>query len=285
MSNNALLGPWVRRFLMEHLVGERNLERNTQKSYRDALCLLIPFAVRRTGRAVDRLMVEDVSADLLRAFLADLEKSRKCGGATRNQRLAAIHAFARFIGEHSPEHIAWCAQVRAVPFKKTGTAPVPYLEKSEIDALLSAPDCTTNQGRRDHALLLFLYNSGARASEAAQLSIADLDLPPGQQDQASVRIVGKGNKIRRCPLWPQTVKELTDLTIGRAPDQPVFRNRYRLPLTRFGIHALVERHALRAATLVPSLSAKRVSPHSIRHYLPFRIMSRKNRAFAVWNRI
>src|SRR3982751_774169 len=105
----------------------------------------------------------------------------------------------------------------------------------------------TNQGRRDHALLLFLYNSGARASEAAPLTIADLDLPPASQGQASVRIVGKGNKIRRCPLWRQTVTELLALTTGRPLTEPVFRNRCRQPLTRFGIHALVERYAVRAA--------------------------------------
>jgi integrase/recombinase XerD len=179
--------------------------------------------------------------------------------------LAAIHALARFIGEHSPEHIAWCGQIRAIPFKKTATNPVSYLEKPEMDALLGAPNSTTSQGHRDHALLLFLYNSGARASEAAQLTIADLDLPPAQQGQAAVRIVGKGNKIRRCPLWPQTAAEVAELTVGRGPGERVFRNRCQQPLTRFGIHCLVERYALLAAAQVPSLSTKRVSPHSIRH--------------------
>jgi integrase/recombinase XerD len=265
MTSNALLGPWVRRFLLEHLVGERNLSRNTQKSYRDALCLLIPFVVSKTGRAVELITVEDVSANVVRLFLTDLEQSRKCGGATRNQRLATIHALARFIGEHSPEHIVWCGQIRAIPFKKTAKNLVSYLEKPEMDALLAAPDSKTSQGHRDHALLLFLYNSGARASEAAQLTIADLDLPPAQQGQAAVRIVGKGNKIRRCPLWPQTAAEVAELTAGRSPGERVFQNRCRQPLTRFGIHGLVERYAQQAAAQVPSLSTKRVSPHSIRH--------------------
>src|SRR5580704_4674350 len=108
MNDPSLLGPWVRRFLLEHLVGERNLARNTQVSYRDALSLLIPFVAGRLHQSVDRLTLVEISADLVRLFLADLEQSRQCGIGTRNQRLAAIHALARFVGEHSPEHIAWC---------------------------------------------------------------------------------------------------------------------------------------------------------------------------------
>src|SRR6478609_11088492 len=96
MSDTTLLGPWVRRFLLEHLVAERNLARNTQRSYRDALVLLIPFVGAKQHQSVDRLSVVNVSADLVRLFLTDLEESRKCSIATRNQRLAAIHALARF---------------------------------------------------------------------------------------------------------------------------------------------------------------------------------------------
>ena len=168
MNNATLLGPWLRRFLLEHLVSERNLAPNTQRSYRDTLTLLIPFVAQKLGKVVDRLAVTELSADLVRLFLADLEESRQCAIATRNQRLAAIHALARFVGEHSPEHIAWGAQLRTIPFKKTTSGVIPYLDKLEIDALLAAPNCQTAQGRRDHALLLFLYNSGARADEAAQ---------------------------------------------------------------------------------------------------------------------
>ena len=199
MSDLTLLGPWVRRFLLEHLVAERNLARNTQRSYRDALILLIPFVADKLHRSVDRLTVVDVSADLVRLFLADLEQSRECGIATRNQRLAAIHALARFVGEHSPEHIAWCGQLRSIPFKKASKAVVPYLDKPQMDALLDAPNRQTAQGHRDHALLLFLYNSGARAQEAAQLLISALD-----GEGCSVKIRGKGGKERQCPLWPST---------------------------------------------------------------------------------
>jgi site-specific recombinase XerD len=260
MNEQTLLGPWVRRFLLEHLVTERNLARNTQRSYRDALVLLIPFAADKAHRTVDRLQVVDVSADLLRLFLADLEQARQCAITTRNQRLAAVHALARFVGEHSPEHIAWCGQIRSVPFKKASKTVIPYLDKPQMDALLAAPDRETAQGRRDHALLLFLYNSGTRAEEAAQLLVGELALAGG-----SVKIRGKGGKERHCPLWPSTVTELATLIADRSPTAQVFLNRCGHPITRFGIHTLVERYVGKAQIQMPSLEGKRVSPHTIRH--------------------
>lgn len=266
MRDASLLGPWVRRFLTEHVIGERNLARNTQQSYRDALRLLLPTVARCARKAIDRLAVTDVSADRVRRFLSELEEKRGCGIATRNQRLAAIHALARFIGLRAPELVEWCGQVRRVPFKKVAHALVTYLEKAEMDAVLAAPDLATAQGRRDHALLLFLYNTGARADEAAQARLDDLTLPQvPERDPAWVLIRGKGNKPRRCPLWAQTVCELAALVQGRGSSGPVFLNRCGRPITRFGIHTLVERYAARAAARMPSLAAKRISPHTIRH--------------------
>ena len=260
MSDHTLIGPWIRRFLLEHIVAERNLARNTQHSYRDALSLLIPFVARQQKKAIDRLSVVDLSASLVRQFLADLESKRSCKIATRNQRLAAIRAFARFIAEHSPIHIEWCGQVRSIPFKKAGRVVVPYLDKAEMDALLAAPDRRTVQGRRDYALLLFLYNAGARATEAAQLKVGNIDVLA-----ACARITGKAGKQRLCPLWPATMTELGALISGRAAAEPVFVNRLGHPITRFGIHTLVERYAQKVRAKFPALVTKRVSPHSIRH--------------------
>lgn len=268
MRESAVLGPWIRRFLLEHLISERNLAANTRHSYRDTLCQLLPFVSARLHKAVDRLEVVDVSAQAVREFLGDVETGRGCGIATRNQRLGAIHALARFIGEHSPEHIAWCAQVRCVPYKKGTYATVPYLDKVEIDALLATPDRRTPQGRRDYALLLFLYNTGARASEASELTIGDLHL-----DHASVDILGKGHKRRQCPLWPVTVRELRALVNDRLPQEQVFLNRGGQQMTRFGVHALVERTAARAQDSMPSLATKRVSPHCIRHSTATHLLS------------
>lgn len=260
MTDLTLLGPWVRRFLLEHLVMERNLSINTRSSYRDMLVLLLPYAVTCVKKTVDRLAVTDLSPNVVRQFLTHLEQERGCSAATRNQRLGGLHALARFIGENSPEHIEWCAQIRLIPFKRANRTCITYLEKSEMDALLAAPDRRMPQGQRDYALLLFLYNSGARASEAAKLRIADIDW-----HAQSVRFIGKGNKQRICPLWPITVEQLNRITALREPEQRVFRNRNGKPITRFGIHTMVERHALKAAALEPSLGTKCVSPHVIRH--------------------
>lgn len=268
MRETTSLGPWIRRFLLEHLVSERNLAANTRCSYRDTLCQLLPFVSVRLHKAVDRLAVVDVSSKLVREFLGDVESSRGCGIATRNQRLAAIHALARFIGEHSPEHLAWCAQVRCVPYKKGTHATVPYLDKAEIDALLACPNRRTQQGRREYALLLFLYNTGARASEASELTIRDLHL-----DYACVNILGKGRKRRQCPLWPATVGELRELVMDRSLQENVFLNRCGQPMTRFGVHALVGRTAQKTQGAMPSLATKRVSPHSIRHSTATHLLS------------
>ena len=203
MADQSSLGHWVRRFLQEYAASERNLSPNTCASYRDMLVLLLPFVAKRKGASVDKLAVTDLSADVVRDFLTHLESERQCSTATRNQRLASIHALARFIGAHSPEHVEWCAQIRMVPIKKGIATSVTYLEKPEIDALLAAPDQSTSQGARDHALLLFLYNSGARVSEAVSLRIGDIDW-----HAKSVRILGKGSKERRCPLWANTIEEL-----------------------------------------------------------------------------
>lgn len=260
MTGSKLLGPWVRRFLLEHVVGERNLSVNTQRSYRDMLILFLPFAAKQSKKAVDRLEVVDLSPDLVRSFLTHLEQERECSLSTRNQRLGGLHALARFVGEHSPEHLDWCTQVRLIPFKKTMQAGITYLDKVEMDALLAAPDRRSEQGRRDYALLLFLYNSGARASEAANLTIRDIDW-----HSPAVCITGKGRKQRVCPLWPQTIDQLRGLAAARDPAEAVFRNRRGQPITRFGIHTMVERSALTAASSAPSLRTKSIGPHVVRH--------------------
>ena len=261
MKDNSLLAPWVRRFLLEHLVAERNLSRNTQASYRDTLTLLLPFASKQTGVAIDRMTVEDLTPGTIRAFLDHLERDRRCSGVTRNQRLATVHSLARFTGMRSPAHLAWCAEIRAVPFKKTAHTVIEYLEKVEMDALLNQPDRRTRLGARDYALLLFMYNSGARADEVAKLTIASLQLG----EPSWVRLHGKGNKFRTCPLWSATATSLSRLVANRDSTDAVFLNRINQPLTRFGIHRLVTQYGGLASQTVPSLATKRVSPHTIRH--------------------
>src|SRR3954468_14127660 len=132
MTEHVLLGPWVRRFLLEHLVAERNLAANTQRSYRDTLRLLLPFAARAARKGIERLRVEDLSAARVRAFLGELTEKRGCGAATRNQRLAAIRSLAHFVGLRSPEHVQWCGEICSILFKKAPRSLVTYLEKAEM---------------------------------------------------------------------------------------------------------------------------------------------------------
>jgi integrase/recombinase XerD len=261
MRNDTLIGPWIRRFLLEHLVTDRNLAHNTQASYRDTLLVLLPFVSKARNKAVDRIAIDDLSPSLIRRFLEYLEKERGCSGPTRNLRLSAIHSLAKFIGMHSPEHVAWCAAIRAIPFKKTAQSTLTYLDKPEIDALLQTPDLQTKQGRRDYALLLFLYNTGARADEAVHLAAGDITWG----SSPAVRLVGKANKTRWCPIWPRTADALKQLSAGHVAHDFVFLNRLDQPLTRFGLYNLVHRIAIRASQTLPSLAAKRVSPHCIRH--------------------
>jgi site-specific recombinase XerD len=266
MNNYSLLGPWVRRFLLEYLVSVKNLSVNTQHSYRDTYCQLLPWLSGRSNKPIDQLNVEDVSPDRVRHFLMEIEEKRHCSIATRNQRLAAIHALAYFIGLHSPEHVQWCGHIRAIPIKKGPRATVTYLEKPEMDALLAAAEGSAPQKRRDHALLLFLYNTGARADEAARLTIVNLSIASVlKSEYSSVTIWGKGNKMRQCPLWKSTVIEIIPLISERLPTENVFLNRCGQPITRFGIHTVVERYVKIAAEKIPAIKKKQVSPHTIRH--------------------
>lgn len=263
MREHDMLAPWVRRFLLEHLVAERNLARNTQVSYRDTLTQALPFVARVATRPVDRLLVEDLSAKRIRAFLDHIEHDRGCGTLTRNHRLAALHSLARFIGTRSAEHVAWCAEVRGVPFKKASKTTIGYLDKPEVEALLRAPDRTTVLGQRDHALLLFLYNSGARADEAANLRAGNLMLGTSP----AVRILGKGNKWRICPLWQITADALRPLVFNQSAEHTVFRGRTGEAMTRFGVHRIVAAAAAAASVTVTtgSMRGRRVSPHTLRH--------------------
>lgn len=265
MNNNQYISLWIKRFLLEYIISIRNLSRNTQQSYRDTFRLLLPFAAKKNKKTIDQLLLEDLTSDIIRAFLSELESNRKCSLSTRNQRLSAVHAFAKYVGLSSPENVEWCRLIQIIPFKKAKHTLITYLEKVEMNAVLDAPDKSTEQGRRDYALLLFLYNTGARADEAAQLTIADLSLPHQKKGIATVLIKGKGNKSRRCPLWQQNINELMPMIEGRELSEHVFLNRLKQPLTRFGIHAMVKRNAKEAAKKHPDIKEKKVSPHTIRH--------------------
>jgi site-specific recombinase XerD len=256
-----LFGPFVRRFLLEEVMGQRNLSRNTQRSYRDTIRLLFGFLAEHDRTRPTQATVEQITGPVVQAFLAYLKAQRENTAATCNQRLAALHSLFGFISRQAPELVAQATQVCAVAPGRTSIPTMAYLDKPELDALLAAPDRRRPQGRRDYALLLFLYNTGARASEAAGVSMADLDL-----DKLTVRLLGKGRKIRVCPLWMHTADAVRPILRADGPQEArVFLNVRGQPITRYGIHALVARTVKKAAKTMPTLQKKRVSPHTLRH--------------------
>ena len=263
---------WMKRFLLEYMTIVKNMSNNTRKSYRDCFKLLLPCVAKPLKKKIDDLLVTELTPENILNFLNYIEYDRKCMIKTRNQRLAAINAFAYYISVNSPEHIEWSRLIHIIPMKKESikivngkiSPRIMYLEKNEMNALLGAPDHNTQQGKRDYALLLFLYNSGARASEATSLTISNLTAS-NFYTESSVIIYGKGNKRRTCPLWKKTMNILKLLIEGRSPSEHVFLNRYGNPLTRFGVYEMVSRYVSKAAKTTPSIMTKKVSPHTIRH--------------------
>ena len=261
MRNLTTLGPWLERFLVEHVVTERNLARNTRKSYRDTFALLVPFLSRKARKPADRLGLRDLTSARVRQFLAHIEDQRGCSAQTRNLRLTAIRAFARFVASRDPAQVGWCGHIRAIPAKKAMPQPIAWLSPKDVDAMVAAPDRKTLRGRTERALLMFLYNTGARVSEAAQLTVGDLQIGRDNGRHALATLHGKGGTTRLCPLLPETERMLADLVRGSSADDPVFLSRHRKPYTRFGIYRLVER----CAAQVPSLAGVKVTPHTLRH--------------------
>ncbi len=259
------LGRALRGFFADNLPKVRGVSRHTILSYRDAFTILMRFLAEHHGRAVVALDFPDLAPEHLLAFLEHLEVGRHNSVATRNARLAAIHAFARYAASNHPEHLELCQQILAVPFKRGRQRVVEYLEADELHALLDAPDRTTRDGRRDHALLLTLFNTGARVQELLDVRPCDIQLERPFQ----VRLRGKGRKERLCPLWLQTVESLRALLGENGVDPTdtdrLFRNHRGAPLTRFGVRYLLQKHAQSARSVAKTLKAKRVHPHVLRH--------------------
>ena len=253
----------LRAFFQEWLAEQRSASVHTIRSYRDTWRLLLRFIAERKGAGVARIMLADVSASEVRAFLHHTEHERRGTIGTRNCRLAAIRSFFSFVADKDPEYIAQCAEVLTVPLKREPTAAPCYLEPEEVEAILAQPDRSTIEGMRDHVLLSFLYNSGARIQEALDLcsNAVRFDAPH------YARLYGKGRKERICPLWPETVTLLRKLLERhpRAPDQRIFVNRYGEPLGASGVRFKLAAYVEKASKTVPTLRSKHVTPHSFRH--------------------
>ena len=227
-------------FFEDHLKVQKGLRPGSIRSYRDTIKLLLIHVATLCSRPVTRLTLKDLAFERVLDFLRTIEEKRGNQPRTRNQRLAALRTFYRYLAVHHPEMLAEAQRVEAIPTKRVQASKTVYLERDEIDALFQALPADGNLALRDRALLMFLYNTGARVQEAADLRNADIDL----DEPYRVRLHGKGDKWRCCPLWPETVALLKRLMMV-TPDQktsPVFLSQQRKPLTRFGIYKIVKRH-------------------------------------------
>jgi len=257
------IAPLLHAFFHEWMGQQRNLSRHTVWSYRDTWKLLLCFVSERKHRGVTALSLSDLEAVEVLAFLLHLENERKVSIGTRNCRLAAIHSFFAFVARREPLAIAQCGEIARIPVKRMNRPAMCYLDADEITAILGQPDRSKPEGQRDHALLAFLYNTGARIQEALNVCPNAIRF----ESPAQVALLGKGRKARVCPLWPETVDLLRAL-LRRRPcldDQPIFVNCYGQPLSAAGVRFKLKQYVQAAAQQLPSLERKRVGPHTFRH--------------------
>jgi site-specific recombinase XerD len=259
----SALAPTLQAFFTERLIGQRHVSPNTIAAYRDTLRLLLAFAARQLHRQPSELGLGDLDAGLIAAFLTHLETERGNSVKTRNARLAAIHSLYRYAALRHPEHAQDIQRVLAIPPKRSDRALVTFLDETEIDALLAAPDRSTWTGRRDHALLLTAIQTGLRASELTGLNCSDAHLATG----AHLSCTGKGRKQRITPLTTVTVAVLRVWLAERAgqPNSPLFPTARGDRLSRDGLERRLTKHLSTAAQHCPSLIEKNVTLHTLRH--------------------
>ncbi|HEY6422774.1 MAG TPA: tyrosine-type recombinase/integrase [Pseudonocardiaceae bacterium] len=254
------LGAILQSFFVDHLIVVKGLRPASVRSYRDTIRLLLGFVAADKGCRITRLTLEDMSFERMVGFLRHLEVDRHNHVRTRNQRLAAIHALFDYVATRSPEMLGVCQRVAAIPMKRCAPAETRFLERDEMEGLLRHLPAEGRHALRDRALVLFLYNTGARVQEVADLRVEHLDLGA----HPIVRLHGKGDKWRTCPLWHQTAKLLRALLDSQRradPQAPVFTSSGHA-LTRSGIYKIVRRHA---SALDNPRTGRRVSPHIFRH--------------------
>ena len=257
------LSYWLHSYFHEWLVNQRNCSPHTIQSYRDTWRLLLRYVAERHHRRVSALTLDEITDREVLAFLAHVESDRHDTVGTRNCRLASIRSFYRYVAANEPLLAGQCAAVLRIPTKKVAQREVGYLDTEEVTAILRQPDRSTPEGQRDHALLAFLYNTGARIQEALSATPGRLRLTA----PAQVRLYGKGRKERVCPLWAETAALLSALLKRqpRSDHEPLFVNRYGRPLGAAGVRYKLDLYVKAAATDLPSLQKKRVTPHTFRH--------------------
>jgi site-specific recombinase XerD len=256
----------VAAFLTDYLAAQRNVSPNTIMAYRDVFTLFLRFCRDIRLMPPERLRLEQIDVGLVESFLDYLENERQSSIRTRNHRLAALHAFFRYLQSEEPQLMHQCQKILAIPLRRHAHPIVGYLSKEDLAEILAQPDFKTRDGRRDAVLLSFLYDSGARVQELIDVSAGDVRL----DSPAHVRLMGKGRKMRAVPLMEKTVQllrhHISENRLGRPEqsDKPLFQNGRGERLSRSGVRYILEKHVRKARGNRPNLK-QTVTPHTLRH--------------------
>ena len=262
----------IQLFFTDRLLKQLGVSPHTLAAYRDAFRLLLHFASERLSRAPSELRIEDLGAPFLGTFLDYLEEVRGNGKRTRNNRLAALHAFFQYVSISEPALALQCQRILAIPSKRHERAPVAFLTEEEGAALVAAPALDTWIGRRDRALLLLAVQTGLRNSELTSLRRQDVEFGVG----GHVHCFGKGRKMRCTPLRPDVAAVLKEWLSRQAgkPEDPVFPSSNGRRMSADALQRLVAKHVETARRTCPSLKRKTVTPHTLRHGAAMALLQR-----------
>ena len=266
MKNNRDFAKHLEKFLASYLPDARNISHNTISSYCDTFRLFLGYCRDMKSIAIERLQIAEITPDLIKDFLLWLETERKCSTSTRNQRLAALHSFAKYLQTESPQDIFTCQMILSIPYKKKVKSLVAYLSAEEMKCILQSPNTATKNGRRDLILLSLLYDSGSRVQEIVDLTVRDVHLHYPEK----IVLTGKHRKMRSVPIMENTAKLLKNYMDEHAKDferdkgVPLFKNRFGKKFTRAGIAYTLDKYAKLARLTIPSIPES-VTPHMLRH--------------------
>ena len=276
MKQKLYLSHYIRLFLIQFLPNEKGVSENTILAYRDALKLLLKYCANYLKFKIDKLPCDQIDDKIIRNFLDHLEQERGCSPKTRNARLAALKTFFCYLGREVPECLDNSRRINAIPQKKTPHKTVDYLEPDELKAIIESIDLASRNGCRDKALLLLMYNTGARVQEIVDIKLNDLRLDAASQ----VKLIGKGKKERVVPLWQDTVEIIQAYMLERKVKQEdemhLFLNDRGESITRFGIRYIIKKYTDKAIKEQPSLKQKKVTPHTFRHTTAMHLLQAGN---------
>lgn len=259
---------YLTKYLTEYLPGQRNVSSNTLRSYRDVMKQLLLFLNEKHQLKPEKICISDITSDVIILYLEWLEINRKVSISTRNQRLAAIHSFIRYLQTEFPDILFESQKILGIPFKKVHKEPIGYLDQVCVQSLLKQPDTQTIRGLRDCAILVVLYDSAARIQELIDLKVNDVRLTK----PTTLKLTGKGNKTRIIPLMDKT-SDIIERYIARQhlddngkEQMPLFYNSRMMPFTRPGITYILQKYYKLAIQRDNSLPWKtKIHPHLLRH--------------------